>query len=809
MVFFFSGLNHYSLFAQKNISDVTYKKDLISDVANGKITSGRLTPDQSLTTNSTSLLTQILFYGNTAGHYTLSGTSSGYIGGTNSYKDQGKYERFDFTGAGILKEVRINFSDKMIVSSADNFNLVVKSVGAYGVPSTTLYTKTYSTSIIDISNPGVNYNTFAISPGVNVSTTFFVGIEWDPNIDDMFSITMDANGEGNNQNRAWEKLSNGTYIDMYTSWSNLDADLWIAALIDAVIIPSPPILLQPANSTTGVSTNPTLSWNTSSGATSYHLQVSINSSFSTTVFDQSNITGISQQVSGLSGNTAYYWRVNATNSSGTSGWSTPVWSFNTVSTPPLPPTLISPSNGATAVSINPTLSWNASSGATSYHLQVSINSSFSTTVFDQSGITGTSQQVSGLSNNTAYYWRVTATSTIGTSDWSTPIWNFTTIGTQPLPPTLVLPLNGATAVSINPTLSWNSSSGATSYRLQVSISSSFSTTVFDQSSITGTSQQVSGLSINTTYFWRVNATNTNGTSSWSSQFSFTTNPNSTQSTTLFYGDGNGTRWYLTSPHTGYVFGPNSYGDIGKYQRFDFTGSGQLTEIKIYFCAKKIVGSADNFNLVVKSVGTDGAPNTLLYSASYSVSIIDTSNWGTVFNTFTIPPLSVTGAFFIGLEWESTIDDLFDVVADAKGFGNNQKRAWEKLSNGTFVDVFTSWTDLDVDIWIKAVLSVDTDVEENNNVVPSNYVLYQNYPNPFNPSTNIKYALLQNSFVSIKVYDILGREVKTLVSSELPAGNHSIVWKGDDNNGHSVSSGTYIYRIHTDNFVQTKKMILMK
>ena len=150
-----------------------------------------------------------------------------------------------------------------------------------------------------------------------------------------------------------------------------------------------------------------------------------------------------------------------------------------------------------------------------------------------------------------------------------------------------------------------------------------------------------------------------------------------------------------------------------------------------------------------------------------------------------------------------------MVADAKGFGNNQKRAWEKLGNGTFVDVFTSWTDLDVDIWIKAVLSVDTDVEENNNVVPSNYVLYQNYPNPFNPSTNIKYALLQNSFVSIKVYDILGREVKTLVSSELPAGNHSIVWKGDDNNGHSVSSGTYIYRIHTDNFVQTKKMILMK
>ncbi|MBA4407748.1 hypothetical protein C0389_10770 [bacterium] len=91
----------------------------------------------------------------------------------------------------------------------------------------------------------------------------------------------------------------------------------------------------------------------------------------------------------------------------------------------------------------------------------------------------------------------------------------------------------------------------------------------------------------------------------------------------------------------------------------------------------------------------------------------------------------------------------------------------------------------------------------------NEYIRQNYPNPFNPSTNIKYALPQNSFVSIKVYDILGREVKTLVNTELPAGNHSIIWKGDDNDGQSISSGTYFYKIQSDNFSQVKKMILMK
>jgi uncharacterized protein affecting Mg2+/Co2+ transport len=180
-----------------------------------------------------------------------------------------------------------------------------------------------------------------------------------------------------------------------------------------------------------------------------------------------------------------------------------------------------PSNGATGVATNPTLSWNASTGAASYRLQVSTSSTFSTTVHDQSGITGTSQQVSGLANNTLYYWRVNATNVGGTSDWST-TWSFTTIVAAPAAPTLASPSNGATGVATNPTLSWNASTGAASYRLQVSTSSTFSTTVYDQSGITGTSQQVSGLANNTLYYWRVNATNAGGTSDWSTTWSFTT-----------------------------------------------------------------------------------------------------------------------------------------------------------------------------------------------------------------------------------------------------------------------------------------------
>jgi uncharacterized protein (TIGR02145 family) len=88
------------------------------------------------------------------------------------------------------------------------------------------------------------------------------------------------------------------------------------------------------------------------------------------------------------------------------------------------PTLSSPLNGATNQSTSPTLSWNASNGATSYTLQVSTDSLFSSYVYNQSGLMSTSQQVAGLSNSTLYYWRVNAANSYGTSLWSK-TWSFT------------------------------------------------------------------------------------------------------------------------------------------------------------------------------------------------------------------------------------------------------------------------------------------------------------------------------------------------------------------------------------------------
>jgi hypothetical protein len=89
-------------------------------------------------------------------------------------------------------------------------------------------------------------------------------------------------------------------------------------------------------------------------------------------------------------------------------------------------------------------------------------------------------------------------------------------------------------------------------------------------------------------------------------------------------------------------------------------------------------------------------------------------------------------------------------------------------------------------------------------IPNKFQLEQNYPNPFNPATNIKYQIANNSFVTLKIYDILGREAVTLVNEQLEPGTYTIDW-----NASQFTSGIYFYRLQTKGFTDTKKLILLK
>jgi len=105
--------------------------------------------------------------------------------------------------------------------------------------------------------------------------------------------------------------------------------------------------------------------------------------------------------------------------------------------------------------------------------------------------------------------------------------------------------------------------------------------------------------------------------------------------------------------------------------------------------------------------------------------------------------------------------------------------------------------------------LDVNGEYYNGIVPSMYNLHQNYPNPFNPATIIKYSLPEHNHVNITLYDLLGRQVKILVSESQDAGIKSVQWDATDDQGLPVSAGVYFYQIKAGEFVQTRKMVVLK
>ena len=95
------------------------------------------------------------------------------------------------------------------------------------------------------------------------------------------------------------------------------------------------------------------------------------------------------------------------------------------------------------------------------------------------------------------------------------------------------------------------------------------------------------------------------------------------------------------------------------------------------------------------------------------------------------------------------------------------------------------------------------------LAPISYALEQNYPNPFNPSTNIRFQLAKKTYVTLEVFDLLGRRIATLVDGERSPGTHMVEWNGLDDNGTPASTGVYLYRLRTGEFVSARKLVLLR
>jgi hypothetical protein len=180
------------------------------------------------------------------------------------------------------------------------------------------------------------------------------------------------------------------------------------------------------------------------------------------------------------------------------------------------------------VDVNLQLLWAASPTATSNQVQVSILSSFLTTILDQTGVTETTYSLSSLSFSTTYFWRVRAANAAGTSSWSS-VRKFTTrspgsapVGQVPAPLTLLSPADDTTGIDITVQLQWAASVTGTANQVQVDSVSLFAEPIIDKDSIAGTTYALSALAFNTTYFWRTRALNAAGPGLWSTVRRFTT-----------------------------------------------------------------------------------------------------------------------------------------------------------------------------------------------------------------------------------------------------------------------------------------------
>lgn len=213
-----------------------------------------------------------------------------------------------------------------------------------------------------------------------------------------------------------------------------------------------------------------------------------------------------------------------------------------------------------------------------------------------------------------------------------------------------------------------------------------------------------------------------------------------------------------------------------------------------------------------SVGSGmGAPSTP-GDATWIHTFFNTSFWSTAGGDFSPTPSAtrqVSGVAFY--TWASTPGLVSDVQAWLDSPSTNF--GWLILGNETTFPTSKRFETRENSIpGNRPMLTIDytppLGVEDDVNP-PAAFALHQNYPNPFNPTTTIRYDVPKESHVLIKVYNLLGHEVTSLVDAPQTPGIRTVTWDGRDRFGRPAGSGVYIYRIHAGSVVQDRKMILLK
>jgi hypothetical protein len=592
-----------------------------------------------------------------------------------------------------------------------------------------------------------------------------------------------------------------------------DSGMWSAARSFTTTAPPPPApdLASPADGSTNLSVPLVCTWHPSPTAARYHFQAALDSLFSQIVFEDSSGTDTVDFVYGLAPMTGYYWRVAAQNLGGLGGYS----SRRHFTTTAVQLVLSSPPNGGMNQQRTPLLVWNQVTNVQSYRLQLSEDSLFTTRLVDDSTLVFYFRQVGPLAWGRTYYWRASAKLNSGSVPFCAP-WHFTVTTT--------------TQMTVQYSATWNllslpfdSAEARPSILFPQANSPAFR---YDGSyAVSDTLEKGRG------YWLRFLA---GGSSQVGGRIRF-------QDTIPVHAGWN-LIGALSRPILTAAVGQNPTGIIvSRYFRYNggYSAADTLQPAKGYW----VKVSQDGQLLLISSDSTSKSyPKSPLETTP--LSIADQLDRLTVedaggnrqalyfgyyaekvdMREYELPPIGPSEGFFDARFASGAIAAFADKAsatnhplllasavypvtirwsvhpgtADAASILIGRRRVAMRVSGSVRIDEPESA----IRLQLPAAFGRN---------LPKQYVLEENYPDPFNPSTTIRYALPEKGYVVLKVYDLLGREVATLVDGVQDAGYRSVLFEAGN-----LPSGVYFYRIKAGSnssgeaigFTAAKRMLLL-
>jgi hypothetical protein len=514
------------------------------------------------------------------------------------------------------------------------------------------------------------------------------------------------------------------------------------------------------------------------------------------------------QLTSLEYFTTYFWHVRSLNAKGKSRFS-PVTSFTTSPAPLSSPVFTDLPMQDGLMPLEFTLGWSPIPEATRYHLQIALDSLYRSLEVDDSTLTSTVRNVGPLRHAARYFMRLRALGRGGTFGPFGNSVQFTASAFE-LEAPVMQPLPGQqNQQPVAITAAWLPSPGATHYHLQLATDPLFTMPVVDDSMVTDTVRHLGPLRDATTYYLRVQATNSIARSTFSIPMAFTTSAGELGVPFIVAGAGQSSnrpvftsiQWLSVPGAVHYHFQLSTDLQFTTLIQDDSTLTdtvaqvGPLSNATTYFVRVRALNDRArgafsvpySFSTIAAAPPAPGAIGIVSEPQTTSVIL----SWQPVPGALTYHlQVSKDSLFAAPFVDDSTLADTAKSIASLEPLTRYCARVRTKGVGGigAFGPSF-------------AFTTAGTPPPAN---VPPDYMLEQNFPNPFNPTTTIRYAVPAPVHVRIVLFNALGQRVKILVDQEKPAGRYEVEFTRGQ-----LASGTYFYIFEAGDYVQTRKLLVVK